>query len=394
MNNHNQEVMVCNHCGYDTNPVTATNCLKCGQPLDVFPAKKVNKSTKPDSKLLGELLLTPWAIWLGFGLLFLLLSWLIFSFFGNFSSLNNRDDTRVVNSRGSNQNIPPDVKVYDSMKDVPNVPEGIFNYGAGDTLAALAAQGLHEAMTAAHPKYRLRFNPPKDNKPGGRKGVAMVIDGEITLTTNVAPLKDDDYQKAQQRGFKLKQVLVGMDAIIFFTHRDISIAGLSVEQLKDIYKGKLTNWKEVGGPDLPIVPIGRDPKAANLLNQLLEQEIDQLSPRVKFTSDTTETLRKVATTPGAISLGASATIIGQQTVRPLPITIDSSKGYVQPLIDKNQRLNSTAILDGSYPMSRRMFVLYRQDNTIEQLAGEAYINMLLTKEGQQIAEKAGLVPLR
>lgn len=67
---------------------------------------------------------------------------------------------------------------------------------------------------------------------------------------------------------------------------------------------------------------------------------------------------------------------------------------MQPFIDDGKQINAIAIRDGSYPISRRMFIMYRQDGTIDQLAGEAYANMLLSKEGQQIVQKAGLVPLR
>lgn len=67
---------------------------------------------------------------------------------------------------------------------------------------------------------------------------------------------------------------------------------------------------------------------------------------------------------------------------------------MQPFIDDNKQVNTTALRNASYPMTRRMFIVYRLDDTIDQLAGEAYVNMLLTKEGQQIVEKAGLVPLR
>ncbi len=394
MSDHNRGMTVCNQCGYDTNPATATHCLKCGQALDVFPTKKGNKFIKSQSKSLRELLFTPWAIWLGFGLLFLLLSWLIYSFFGNFSSVNKPDSVRVVNSDVSNQNISSDVKLYNSIKDVPNVPSGTFNYGGGNTFAALTAQGFHEAITRSHPNFRLRFTEPRDGKSGGKKGVVMVLDSQLSFTLYGASLEDEHYNKALQRGFQIKQVPVALDMFVFFTHKNISIPGLSIDQLQDIYKGKISNWKEVGGPDLAIAPFARDPKSTNLLNELLGKEVDQLSSKVQLARDYTEIIRKVAATPGGISFGGSGPILGQKTIRPLAIAQANTKDYVQPFIDDNKQVNTTALRDGSYPMTRRMFVVYRLDDTIDQLAGEAYVNMLLTKEGQQIVEKAGLVPLR
>jgi phosphate transport system substrate-binding protein len=387
VNNHklnNQKVIVCKHCGYDANPAKAKHCLECGKPLEV---------NKPKLKSLGDLLFTPWVIRLGAGLLFVLVSWSIYSLFKSVSDLNNFDRIGVSNSSSSNPNIPSDVKLYNLMKDVQNVPEGTFNYGGSGSFAALTAAGLNEAIAKAHPNFRLRFTEPRDGKPGGKKGVAMLLDGQLSFTLYGSSLEEAHYSKAQQRGFKLKQVPVALDAIVFFTHPDISIPGLSVDQLQDIYKGKITNWKQVGGQDLPIVPFTRDPNVSNSLNEALELEAGQITSRVQFTRSATDSIRKVASTPGGISSGGSTPIVGQRTIRLLAIAKAGSQDYVQPVIDGKQ-INNVAIRDGSYPLTRRRFVVYRQDGTIDKFAGEAFVNMLLSKEGQQIVEKAGLVPVR
>jgi phosphate transport system substrate-binding protein len=389
----NQNFILCNHCGYDTNPARAKRCVKCGKPLNVTVLPNSNKASKPEPKTFADWLLTPWMIRLLSGLVFLFVSWLIYCAFVTVNSVSKPDDVGV-NSSGSNQNTAPDVKLYNSIKEVPNVPSGTFNYGGSSSFAVLTASGLHEAITTVHPNFRFRFIEPKDGKPGGKKGVAMLLNGQLSFTLYGASLDDAQYSKAKERGFGLKQVPVAIDALVFFTHPDISIPGLSVDQLQDIYKGKLTNWKQVGGPDLPIIPLARDPKAANLLNELLGSEADQISSKVQIVRDYTEAIRKVASTPGGISFGNNAIIGGQQTIRPLAVAKANSKEYVQPLIEDGKRINAAAIRDSSYPMTRRRFVVFRQDGTIDQLAGEAYANMLLTKEGQQIVEKAGFVPVR
>jgi phosphate transport system substrate-binding protein len=390
----NQKLIICNHCGYDTNPSTAKRCVKCGKPLNVTVLQNSNKAAKPEPKTFADWLLTPWMIRLLSSLVFLFVSWLIYCAFVTVNSVNNSQLIGVDNSSGNNQNTALDVKLYNSMKEVPNVPEGTFNYGGGNSFAALTAAGLHEAITTAHPNFRLRYTEPKDGKSGGRKGVAMLLDGQLSFTLYGGSLEDADYSKAKQRGFGLKQVPVALDALVFFTHRDISIPGLSVDQLQDIYKGKITNWKQVGGPDLAIIPFARNPKTSNSLDELLGPEANQFASRLQFIRDYTEAIRKVASTPGGISFGGNALIAGQQTIRPLAIAKANSQEYVQPYIDNGKRINGAVIRDSSYPMSRRMFIVFRSDGTIDQLAGEAYINMLLSKEGQQIVEKAGLIPLR
>ncbi len=389
----NNEFIVCKHCGYDTNPITATQCLKCGQKLDV-PVKNINMDTKLKSKSLGDWLFTPWMIWLGCGLLFVLVSGSIYLLFSTSSSVNNPNGVGVYGSGDSNQNIPPDVKLYDSIKDVPKVPEGTFNYGGAILFATLTANGLNDAITNAHPNFRLRYTEPRDSQPGGREGITMLIKGQLSFAHSGGPLRDADYSKAKERGFQLKQVPVAIDGLVFFTHPNVSVPGVSVDQLKDIYKGKITNWKEVGGADLAIVPFARDPKVANLLNELLGQDSDQVSPRVNLIRDYTDAIRKVASTPGGISFGGNAPLVGQRTIRPLAVAKAKSQEYIQPFIDNGRQLNAAAMRDGTYPVTRRLFVIIREDSTLDQLAGEAYVNMLLSKEGQNIVQKSGLVPLR
>ncbi|GAB1542711.1 PstS family phosphate ABC transporter substrate-binding protein [Scytonema sp. NUACC21] len=388
----NQKFSVCSHCGYDKNPLKAKRCQKCDKPLNLSLLQNNNEGTQPKSKSFQDWLLTPWVIRVSFSLLFLFFGWLIFSLFVTVSKLNNADS--VANSGGNIENISSGIKLYDSIKDVENVPEGTFNYGGALLFATLTANGLNDAIATAYPNFRLRYTEPRDEQPGGRQGIAMLLNGQLSFANSGGSLRDTDYSKAQERGFQLKQVPVAIDALVVFTHPNISIPGLSIEQVQDIYKGKLTNWKQVGGPDLTIVPFARDPKVANLLNDLLGKEINQLSSRVRFIRDYTVAIRQVASTPGAISFGANAPVLGQQTIRPLAIAKGKSQEYVQPFTDNGKRINVDAMRNGSYPITRRLFVIIREDGTIDEVAGKAYTSILLSKEGQQIVEKAGLIPIR
>jgi phosphate transport system substrate-binding protein len=392
MNLKNQDVIVCTHCGYDTNPITAIKCQKCGKPLGLSLRENSNGVSKSKSKSWEDWLLAPWTIRLSLGLLFLFLTWLIYCLFVTVSNLNNAEN--VATSGGSIEDISPDIQLYNSIKEVPNVPAGTFNYGGALLFATLTANGLNEAIATAHPHFRLRYTEPRNEPPGGRQGIAMLLNGQLSFAHSAGPLRDSDYNKAKERGVQLKQVPVAIDALVVFTHPGVSIPGLSLDQIQDIYKGKLTNWKQVGGPDLPIVPFARDPKVANLLNELLGQEVNQLSSKVRFIRDYTDAIRQVASTPGGISFGANAPLIGQQTIRPLAVAKVNSQEYVQPFANNGQRANIAAMRNGSYPITRRLFLILREDGTIDDQAGKAYAKMLLTNEGQQIVEKAGLIPLR
>ncbi|NJM73910.1 MAG: hypothetical protein HC862_29485 [Scytonema sp. RU_4_4] len=371
--------IICRWCSYDANPRRATHCQKCGKPLvmaSVSTSNEIARST------------------LFVGVISLIGIFLLFFSVGGYFFWHQVKSPITPNTPNIFSNkIPLGIKFYNSMREVPNVPEGTFNYGGATTFASLTAQGTQKSMNQAHPNFHMRYTEPNNNKPGSTIGIAMLLDGELSVAQSTQPLKDAEYNKARERGFTLEQVPVGIDAIGCFVHPDISIPGLSVNQLRDIYKGKITNWKNVGGPDLPILPFNRNAKSSGLIKTLLGSEAESVSPKVQSTRDYTDIFRKVTSTPGAIGIGTAALIISQQTIRPVALAPDDSKNYV-PLTINGNRLNTAAFWDGTYPLTRRIFVVFRRDGTPEEAAGVAYVNLLLSKKGQQFVEKAGFVPVR
>jgi len=383
--------VTCIWCSYDANPVGAKRCHHCGKRLVITSFPTSNRVSKSD--------LIPYVFLLSIALVLM-----IFGGFGYYygqqfrflTATSNRNSSPEDSSSADNSSFDrnsSDIRLYNLMKEVPNVPQGTFNYGGAVLFASITAQGTHQAMTQAHPNFYLLYTEPRFGNPGQANSMAMLLNGELSFAQIALPIKDTEYSKAKEHGFTLEQVPVGIDAIVVFTHPDLSIPGLSIDQLQDIYKGKITNWKQVGGPDLPIVPFAR-PKVATLLHVLLGPEVDQVSSKVQYIRDYTDCIRKVASTPGSISFGGSGPIVGQRTIRPLALAKAHSREYVQPFIDDGKQINAKEIRNSTYPMIRRLFIAIRRDGKIDEQAGVAYTNMLLSKEGQQFIEKSGFLPLR
>ncbi len=146
----------------------------------------------------------------------------------------------------------PEIQYFNSMSEVQNVPDGLFNYGGSLVFAALTAGGMNDAISQTHPQFRLRYVEPLNGKPGSGAGIAMLLDGELSFAQNSLPLKDADYEKARKRGLSLEQIPVGIDGVVFFSNPQLPIKGLAIDQLQAIYTGKVTNWQQVGGPNLPL----------------------------------------------------------------------------------------------------------------------------------------------
>ncbi len=365
----------CIYCGYDANSDTATHCEICSQPL-LPNAKGSNQKVfyKPSLAMsLAALLL------LGGGLHVL---WKTYA-----GSLFPSESV-------SQLNLSPSLHLYDSMQDVQNVPNGLFNYGGGIIFATLTAQGMNTAITKSHPRFQLRFNDPINGSPGSGPGIMMLIDKQISFSQSSRPLKDAELAKASSRWFRLEAVPVALDGIAFYTHPKLSLKGLSIHQIQAIFTDKIKNWSEVGGPNLPIVPISIETKA-NSSFQILFQGKENTKPgaKVRILRDYTACVRAVASTPGAISYGSSPSVASQRTIRPVALSKSGSKQYVLPIL-ANHQVNAEAFRNGTYPLTHRLFVVVRRDGSIDEQAGIAYSNFLLSKEGQQIIEKAGFVPLR
>jgi phosphate transport system substrate-binding protein len=140
------------------------------------------------------------------------------------------------------------------------------------------------------------------------------------------------------------------------------------------------------------VAISQDPKVHVTLNLLLGDRINSMGRNVKLVRDYTTAIRQVASTPGSISYSSGSVAVGQQTVRLLKLARGRSQEYISPFIMLDQ-VNVPAFRNGTYPLTRRLFVVIRRDGTPDEQAGVAYANMLLSAQGQRIIEEAGFAPI-
>lgn len=289
------------------------------------------------------------------------------------------------------------VQICRAMQDVLNVPNGRFFYGGTMGAAALRSENFLKEIYLAHPNFQLRYLDPMSLPPDSTTGIRMLLNGELSFAESQRPLRAIEYQQAQDWGFTLKQIPVAMTGVAFYTHPGINLMGLSLDQLKGIYTGEITNWSEVGGPDRPIVPVSQDLDASGSTLSLLLRNVPRKQPRLVKTMqrvrDTTAAVRKVATTPGAIGFGTQALVVNQRSIRLIGLAKDSTRRYILPVKDSGQ-INQTALQNGSYPMIQRIFVIVRQDETLDEMAGTAYANLLLSEKGQALIAQAGYLPMR
>ncbi|MBD2565072.1 PstS family phosphate ABC transporter substrate-binding protein [Nostoc sp. UIC 10607] len=287
---------------------------------------------------------------------------------------------------------------------VKDVPTGLFNYG-GSTSWAPIRLVVDSAIQAARPELRLRYVEPSSASPGSGTGIQSLIDGQLAFAQSSRPVLDQELSRAQQRGFSLKQIPVAIDGLAVAVNPNLNISGLTVDQLKSIYTGKINNWSQVGGPNILIKPYSRRIADGGTV-ELFVQDIlggQAFSSNVEFISTTTQALQKLAGSPGSIYYASAPEVIPQCSIKPLPLGRTQGQ-YIAPYQEpsvlpsecpgKRNKLNIEAFQSGKYPITRNLFVVVKQNGQTEQQAGVAYANLLLTEQGQELITQAGFVKIR
>ncbi|MEH2197028.1 PstS family phosphate ABC transporter substrate-binding protein [Nostoc sp.] len=295
----------------------------------------------------------------------------------------------------------PTGNTFTSVKDVPT---GLFNYG-GSTSWAPIRLIVDPAIQAARPELRLRYVEPSNTSPGSGTGIQSLIDGQLAFAQSSRPILDRELSRAQQRGFTLKQIPVAIDGLAVAVNPNLNIAGLTVDQLKSIYTGKINNWSQVGGPNIPIKPYSRRIADGGTV-ELFVQDIlggQAFSSNVEFISTTTQALQKLAASYGSIYYASAPEVIPQCSIKALPLGRTQGQ-YIPPYQEpsvlpsecpgKRNKLNIDAFQSGKYPITRNLFVVVKQNSQTEQQAGVAYANLLLTEQGQELISQAGFVKIR
>ena len=276
-----------------------------------------------------------------------------------------------------------------SFNDI-DVPPGQFNYGGSTTWAPI--RGIVDPqLQQAIPDLDLAYRDPTNRPPGSGSGIQMLINGELDFAQTSRPITSEEKQQAQKQGITLQEIPVAIEGVAIVSHPELPISNVSQTQLKDIYTGRAVNWQELGGPDLPIVPISRNDIGGTVF--FFSQAVlngEDLAASVQRSNSTTEALRLTSNTPGAIYFASAPEIVGQCTIKPL--AVDQQLPYQPPYIDlqncspnQRNRPNLEGFASGDYPLTRQISVVINPDKPI----GQAYAELLLTEEGQAALNTAG-----
>ncbi|ACL70908.1 phosphate ABC transporter substrate-binding protein [Halothermothrix orenii] len=211
---------------------------------------------------------------------------------------------------------------------------------------------------------------------GSGNGIAALIDGAVDIADASRFIKNKEVSAAIANGIYPVPHRVAKDSIAVVVHPGNPVSDLTVEELKGIYTGKITNWKELGGKDQEIVVVSRDSSSGTfaVFNDIandgeLNNEALRVTSRALLQASNGEARATVADTPGAIGY------IGL--------------GYLNDDV-KAVKLNGHLPSDSQYMIVRP---LYMFTNGWPRGLTKKFIDFILSPEGQKIVKEVGYVPL-
>lgn len=211
---------------------------------------------------------------------------------------------------------------------------------------------------------------------GSGVGIAGLMDGTCDIANSSRSMKEKEWEEARQRGIDPKEFVIAMDAIAVIVHPSNPVEDLTLDQLRGIYTGLITNWKEIGGPDMKIVVVSRDSASGTYeaFNHLVLGN-ERLTPRALYEASNKAVVLTVAKTKGAIGYVGLAYV--EPTVKAIKVN------GVEP--------SEETVKKGLYSLQRPLFMYTKGE---PQGLVRAFIQFVLSEEGQKIVKEVGYIPVR
>lgn len=237
----------------------------------------------------------------------------------------------------------------------------------GSTSMEKLANALSEAFMEEYPEVTVTAE-----FVGSGAGIEAVTNGTADIGNSSRSLKDEE------KAAGVVENIVAIDGIAVCVDPANEVADLTKEQLTNIYNGTITNWKEVGGADEPIIVIGRE--AGSGTRGAFEELVD-LQDACKYANELDSTgavIAKVASTPGAIGYAS----------------LDALDDSVKALSLEGVEATAENIKAGNYFLSRPFVMATKGEISEQNDLVQAWFDFVLGDEGQQVASEVGLITVK
>jgi phosphate transport system substrate-binding protein len=217
---------------------------------------------------------------------------------------------------------------------------------------------------------------------GSGTGISALINGTTDICNSSRPMKKSEKEKLKQRYNTLGvEIKAAIDGLAIYAQESNPVEELTLAQIKAIYTGKITNWKDVGGPDARIILYSRENNSGTYVyfkDNVLEGE--DFAASAQNMPGTAAVVNAVSKDKFGIGYGGAAYGKG---IKELKVKKDATSPAYGPTPEN--------IKSGNYPISRFLYLYTRSRPTG---AMKSYIDWILSEEGQEIVSRVGYFPIR
>jgi len=223
---------------------------------------------------------------------------------------------------------------------------------------------------------------------GSGVGIAALIANRVQIADASRPMKDKEYAAAKENGVVVTEIAIGIDALSVIVHHDNPVKSLSMAQVGAIFRGEITNWKDLGGPHQPISLYGRQPNSGTYV--FFQEHVlgnKDYAAKMKQMNGNAQIVEAVSSDKSGISyVGVGYVSDDKGQVLPGLKVLDIADGTakpVSPLLKEN-------IKAGHYPIAR---ALYQYTNGKPKGSVKNFVAFILSPAGQQVVEEMGFYPV-
>ncbi len=242
----------------------------------------------------------------------------------------------------------------------------------GSTTVGPIAKAFAEYYMAAHPEVNVTVS-----ESGSGNGAKGILNGTCDIGDMSRPMKNSEFKACSDNGVVPVAHVVALDGLPILVHPSNPVQDLTIEQIRKIYIGEITNWKDVGGADAPIVFISRDTNSGTYETfETMVMNKQKIHESCEYVGSNGAVRQRVQSTPNAIGYAGLGFV--DKTVKALKVNgIYPSQETVQT---------------GEYPIARPLFMY---TNGYPKLGSALYqfVTIHLTEDGQEMVEEIGFVPV-
>ncbi len=241
----------------------------------------------------------------------------------------------------------------------------------GSTTVLPVVQKAGEAFMASHPGTELSISGG-----GSGNGIKALIEKQCDVAMSSRDIKDKEKDAAAKNGITPLRTAIAIDAIVPVVHPANKVGALTLAQLRDIYTGKVTNWKDLGGEDAQIVAISRDTSSGTFESwEELVMNKERVSPRALMQASNGSVVQTVSKNKNAIGYVG----LGYVDKSTRPVAVDGVSPSAETAISKQ------------WPIARELYIF---TNGAPQGAVKEFVEYLVAPDkGQKDVLAVGYVPL-